>query len=439
MKKHQKQYACYTELGPEKVMPEGAITGSKKDVLAWMRAKYGKLSEAEMVQAEAFFYDGDCTEFSCKDGSSVFLAEILEDDLGAEKEEHEAKAARGTSKKKAAKSPLRYEIVDGEVAITGCADDAKGAVVIPKDMEGHPVTSIKWCAFNEAGRIESVTLPTSMTSVDRGAFMDCKGLKSVTMSSSVTSIDSRAFTGCVALKSVTLPPRVKSIGDYAFWQCGLKSVRIPASVKSIGEHAFPPLVEFVVDPANKVYASKNGMLLTKDGKTLVAGVCGNAVIPEGVTCIAEKAFAENQGLKSVMIPTSVKSIGAEAFKSCKGLKSVTIPAGVTTIGKEAFRFCKGLSSVAIGKDVTSIGERAFSGCTIKSVTIPEGVKSIGNSAFAGCPLLESVMISPGVKKIGRRAFSNCRSLKCVTIPASVTSIADDAFHRIGSAVKVVVE
>ena len=79
-------YTCYVKLYPEKVQADEAITGNKKDVLAWMKAKFGKLSEAELEQAEAFFYDGDCTEFRLADGRPVFLAELLEDDDGPEED-----------------------------------------------------------------------------------------------------------------------------------------------------------------------------------------------------------------------------------------------------------------------------------------------------------------------------------------------------------------
>lgn len=356
-------------------------------------------------------------------------------------------------------SLFNYEIADGKVEITECSKDAKGAVVIPEAIEGHPVTDIRCFAFPTDCQMESVTLPTSMAKINESAFNGCGKLKSVKIPSSVTSIGNRAFACCFLLESVTIPQGVTSIGDYAFYRCGLKSVKIPASVTSIGELAFQTL-EFVVDPANKVYSSKNGMLLSKDGKTLIAGVRGKAVIPDGVTHIAENAFSECQGLKSlkisasaaekkafskccglesVKIPASVKIIDARAFYKCSELKSVTIPDGVETIGKEAFFFCKKLSSVVIGKGVTSIGADAFNRCNFKSITIPEGVKSVGKSAFSTCPLLESLTISPGVKKIGSRAFATCRSLTSVTIPASVTSLAADAFLRHGSPVKVVVE
>lgn len=49
-----------------------------------MKAKYGTLLDGEeedrMMNAAAFFYEGDCTEFWLADGTPIFLAELLEDD-----------------------------------------------------------------------------------------------------------------------------------------------------------------------------------------------------------------------------------------------------------------------------------------------------------------------------------------------------------------------
>lgn len=82
MKRHKRLYTCYTSLYPEKVKAEGAPVGSKREVRAWMKGKYGALpgyGEAELMHAAAFFYEGDCTEYQLPDDVSVYLAEALEE------------------------------------------------------------------------------------------------------------------------------------------------------------------------------------------------------------------------------------------------------------------------------------------------------------------------------------------------------------------------
>ena len=135
---------------------------------------------------------------------------------------------------------LKFSIADdGNATAEGCGKNATGALVIPADFEGHPVTSIGNFAFCGCNGLKSVTIPDSVTSIGVQAFEGCSGLKSVTIPGSVTSIGDGAFRFCSGLKSVTIPDSVTSIGQQAFYDCsGLRSVIIPQSVK-LGRNAFP--------------------------------------------------------------------------------------------------------------------------------------------------------------------------------------------------------
>lgn len=65
----------------------------------------------------------------------------------------------------------------------------------------------------------------------------------------------------------------------------------------------------------------------------------------------------------------------------------------------------------------------------KKVVIPETVQTIGQNAFAGSGFLEEVEFSGNsqLKLIDQCAFQDCRSLKSITIPAGVETIAKGAF------------
>lgn len=73
-------------------------------------------------------------------------------------------------------------------------------------------------AFYECG-ITSVTIPNSVTSIERYAFSYCSGLTEVTVPNSVTTILEMAFLGCSGLKSVTIGNSVTFIGYDAFADC----------------------------------------------------------------------------------------------------------------------------------------------------------------------------------------------------------------------------
>ena len=63
-----------------------------------------------------------------------------------------------------------------------------------------------------------------------------------------------------------------------------------------------------------------------------------------------------------------------------------------------------------------------------TLNLPAGLAVIGEEAFMGDESLEAVIVPEGCQSIEARAFANCPNLIYVRIPASVESIADDAFE-----------
>ena len=226
---------------------------------------------------------------------------------------------------------------------------------------------------------------------------------------------------------------VMSIGEEAFeWCKNLTSLTIPATVTRIALGALRDckrLKAFSVADDNPKFKSVSGLLLTKDGKTLVRGVNGDVTIPDGVTCIGDSAFSGLSGLTSVTIPDSVKIIGDAAFVWCDGLASMTIPSGVTAIGAAAFAHCCGLLDK---KGFFVVRDVLYSYCGgEENVVIPDNVKVIGAGAFMcmgwGGDGFTNVTIRNGVIEIGEEAFFCCCKLMSVTIPNSVTRIGEHAF------------
>ena len=268
-----------------------------------------------------------------------------------------------------------------------------------------------------------------------------KNIKNVIINNGVTSIGNFAFSDCTSLTNITIPNSVTSIGDYAFYGCeNLINITIPNSVTSIGNFAFcmcTSLTSINVDSNNEKYMSDNGVLYTKDKKTLIQYPSKKEkteyIILQGTTSIGDDAFDECTSLTNITIPNSVTSIGGNAFGNCKNLTSITIPDSVTSIGIFAFCMCESLTRLIIPSSVISIRDYAFYGCTnLTNITIPNGVTSIGYSAFCWCTSLTNITIPNSVTSIGGEAFECCSSLTSITIPDSVTSIGDYAFNKCDS-------
>ena len=92
---------------------------------------------------------------------------------------------------------------------------------------------------NDFPNLQTITIPSSVTSIGEYAFAYCSSLTSMTIPESVTFIVNSAFYGCSGLTSITIPEGVTTIGYQAFYGCtSLTSMTIPESVTSIGENAF---------------------------------------------------------------------------------------------------------------------------------------------------------------------------------------------------------
>ncbi len=121
----------------------------------------------------------------------------------------------------------------------------------------------------------------------------------------------------------------------------------------------------------------------------------------------------------------VTEIKSNAFDGC-GLDNVTIPESIERIGDKAF-YNSAIKSVEFKGTALNLGSAVFSYCfNLASVTLPSALKKIPDSTFFNCRALSDITIPATVTTIGENAF-NCSGITSVTIPASVTTIGTEAF------------
>ena len=295
------------------------------------------------------------------------------------------------------------------------------------------VTTTGYHAFYGASNLTSVSLPSTLQTLQFMTFFGCGKLTTLTIPSSVTYVGNRSLEGCSALTDVYM----SETGD-----------AIPTMPAGIHTYDASRIRLHIPCGQAAAYAAKGwNTKFTIDG--VVSGTCGDNVQWTFESCngtlsifgtgpMADYELAQapwdayKYSITSVSIAEGVTSIGTYAFYYCTSMTSISLPNSLTSIGNFAFYTCGDLASVIIPNNVTNIGEYAFYYCTsLTSITIPNGVTSIEDQTFYNCTALSSVSIPSSVTSIGYYAFNRC-ALTSVAIPNSVTSIDYYAFSECNS-------
>lgn len=378
------------------------------------------------------------------------------------------------------------------ITITGYSD-VGSYLSIPDTLDGLPVTGITNLTFADAGLVESIAIPASVTNIAPGAFAGVGALLSVDTSNSayssvdgvlfdkgqtallrcpgqiygnydipdtVTNIADYAFYYCENLTNITIPNGVVRIGNFVFYACyGLTNITVPASVTVIGTNSFVTgnIKSITVDGLNPCFSSLGGVLFNKDQTLLIQmpmGETGSYTIPDTVTMVGDYSFYSSAltniivpanvttlgtgvfnsvwGINSIAIPNSIGSIGDADFFSCQNLTNVSLPDTITNIGDQAFSGCPNLPAISLPAGLVNIGDKAFLFCEdLTNITIPDGVTNIGAYAFSECFALTNFNIPGGVHRIREGTFSFCENLSSIIIPTNITSIGDSAFYYSG--------
>ena len=257
-------------------------------------------------------------------------------------------------------------------------------------------------------------------------------------------------------------------------QNAIEKIVIPSSVTEIETNAFGlcwNLKSFQVDSQNPVFSTNDGVLFSKDGKTLIRfprGKSGVYTVPDGVERIESLAFCDVFGVPSVILSSGVTEISSDAFNNCS-LSSITLPDSLQVIKESAFSYCDDLHDVYYmgnesawnnitiedGNDYLLNATRHFivaSGSCGENATWTldsNGILMISGSGdmynytwpdpaddhlvntpwFSYRTDITSVAIGDGISRIGNLAFYELPNITAVTLPNSLISIGYYAFEN----------
>ena len=102
--------------------------------------------------------------------------------------------------------------------------------------------SVEDGAFREIATLRTVTLPDGIQQIGSYAFYRCTRLVTVKSHGTATTYDGiiheAAFSDCTALQHIALPQSLASLKGWTFSGCEqLKEITLPAHVKEIGDYA----------------------------------------------------------------------------------------------------------------------------------------------------------------------------------------------------------
>ena len=394
---------------------------------------------------------------------------------------------------------------DGNATITGYTGNVS-ALVIPDEIDGHKVVKLGNGVFKKHQEIVSAQIPDSITSISASAFRDCSNLENVNLPKNLISIGNRAFFNCVSIRNIYIPKTLVEVDTYGwnwwypfegcsnlekvefeegitqiptgiFGDTGLKEAEIPDTVTSIGERSFADcanLEKVILSKNLKSIGNRAFVRCTKiekinlpksltevdtygwnwwypfdgcsnlktiefeEGITQIpTGIFGNTglenvKIPDTVTSIGERSFADCTKLEKIIFSEKIETINGRAFLGCSSLKSVSLPDSITSMDTEIFSGCTSLSSVKLPNKCVNITSSTFEGCTsLTEITLPDTVTTIQDHAFKNCTALKTINWSKSITDIQSYAFENCDALTKLDIPNTVTNIGTGAFYECG--------
>lgn len=194
-------------------------------------------------------------------------------------------------------------------------------------MDYMSPTGSPWHQYKS--NVAHIVVNEGVTTIGGFAFHTCLNLETVALPSTITTIENGAFYNC-QMPSMTLPNGLQTIDDHAFEKSGLTTLVVPNSVTKIGASAFESCVRLT-----------------------------SITLSNGINRLEEKVFAYCWGLLSLDIPAGVTTIESQALYNCSKLRSVTIPNGVVDIAGRAFNACYVLDKIILPASVQNIGSRVF--------------------------------------------------------------------------------
>ena len=269
-----------------------------------------------------------------------------------------------------------------------------------------------------------------MKSIGNRAFVRCTKIEKINLPKSLTEVDTYGwnwwypFDGCSNLKTIEFEEGITQIPTGIFGNTGLENVKIPDTVTSIGERSFADCTKL-----EKIIFSEK--IETINGRAFLGCSSLKSVsLPDSITSMDTEIFSGCTSLSSVKLPNKCVNITSSTFEGCTSLTEITLPDTVTTIQDHAFKNCTALKTINWSKSITDIQSYAFENCdALTKLDIPNTVTNIGTGAFYECGGFTDIAVPNSVKSLGSKVFENCDALTDVKLGTGITQIPTSCFEH----------
>ncbi|MBE6813037.1 MAG: hypothetical protein E7523_09165 [Ruminococcaceae bacterium] len=233
---------------------------------------------------------------------------------------------------------LTYELTeDNCIKITGytpSSDSPTDCMILPDTLNNFPVTILGENAFAES-KIEKLICNESLECIERRAFY------------------------LSDISEIKLNEGLMQLGDECFYASEVERIDLPDSIQKLSGATFAGagyLKGIYVSNKNQFYAHDDGVLFTKNKKTLIAFPMAydaeSYSVPDDVIVIDRYAFFRSS-LKTVQLPDTLEKIASYAFYNTD-LVSINYPMELKVMEEKALRINTAIldssfKSVSLGK------------------------------------------------------------------------------------------
>ena len=118
------------------------------------------------------------------------------------------------------------------------------------------------------------------------------------------------------------------------------------------------------------------------------------VIPDTVTLLGNRCFADCSNLMEIKLPSELKCIGESAFEGNISLSKLSLNNGLTKLCAKCFKNCTSLTKIYLPDTLIEVDNLIFENCSrLPYLVFEKDVKSIPVDIIKGCDILIQVLFS----------------------------------------------